>query len=255
MRNTKKTILHAGGALLFALPVSVTAHEIGEHEHEHVEGGYKAKAGFVSSDDITAKLWDPRGKSKELIAKRAAWLAEQYDLKRTPEQRARAAAARKKYADAIVINSLMPASVGIIDNTHADFTKAVKRNRDAGMTLTSGTVYAFPGAIPEGQTPYDVIKNSDVVLREQDVVKVDTTADVREAKKQDKLAVMYNAQGADYVVEDLAKHARMSYEGGIRTVNFVYNANNKLAGAVPSRTWASRIWAALGSRQHMRRAW
>ena len=42
------------------------AHDIG-HEHEHVEGGWNAKAGFVSDTDITAKLWNPRGKSQAEI--------------------------------------------------------------------------------------------------------------------------------------------------------------------------------------------
>ncbi len=219
-------------SLLFFVLFSfnVTAHEIPPYLHEHVEGGWNAKAGFVSDEDIESHLWNPRGKSRKQILERARWVAGQYDLKRTPEQQARAAEMRKKYADAIVINSLMPASVGIIDNTHEDFTRAVKRNRDAGMTLTSGSVYAFPGAIPEGATAYSVIEQSDVVIREQGMIKVDTTADVRRAKKEKNLAVMYNAQGADYVAEDLEYHAEKSYREGIRTINFVYNSNNMLAG-------------------------
>ena len=45
---------------------SAHAHDIG-HEHTHVEGGWNAKAGFVSDTDITARLWNPRGKSREEI--------------------------------------------------------------------------------------------------------------------------------------------------------------------------------------------
>ena len=217
-----------GAALLTAS--TVNAHDISPHVHEHVEGGWNAKAGFVSDVDIESWLWNPRGKSMEEIAIRAAWLAGQYDLKRTPEEQKRADEAREKYSDAVAINSLMPSAVGIIGNTHEHFTKAVKRNRDAGLTLTSGTVYAFPDAIEEGATAYSVIADSDVVLREQGLIKVDTTADIRKAKEAGNLAVMYNAQGADYVADDLEFHAEKSYKEGIRTINFVYNSNNMLAG-------------------------
>ena len=216
-------------ALVLSCSPTIRAHEIG-HEHEHVEGGWNAKAGFVSDTDMTARLYNTRGKSHEEIVKRAMWLAEQYDLKRTPEQIARAAAARGKYADAIAINSILPASVGIIGNTYESFSRGVKRNQDAGMTLPSATVYAFPAAIPEGTTTYDVIAASDEVLRDQGMVKVNVTNDIRKAKAEGKIAIMYNTQGADYVADDLKFHADKSYEHGIRTMNFTYNNNNALAG-------------------------
>ncbi|MEM9061516.1 MAG: membrane dipeptidase [Pseudomonadota bacterium] len=215
--------------IAIAVPAAAFAHEI-EHGHEHVAGGWNAEAGFVSDEDVTSKLWNPRGKSMDEIRQRASWLAEQYDLTRTPEQQVRVDEIRARYADAIAINSLMPSAVGIIDNTAEDFSKALNRNRDAGLTLASGSAYGFPKAIPEGMTPYDVIEASDVVLSEQGVRKVDTVSDIRDAKEQGKLAFMYNAQGADYVVDDLEGHAERSYESGIRAMNFVYNANNALAG-------------------------
>ncbi|QFU75551.1 hypothetical protein EY643_07740 [Halioglobus maricola] len=215
--------------LTFLASFSVGAHEIG-HEHEHVEGGWNAKAGFVSESDMTARLYNTRGKSEQEIIERAMWLADQYDLKRTPEQIERAAKARGKYADAIAINSILPASVGIIGNTYESFSRGVKRNLAAGMTLASATVYAFPAAIPEGKTAYDVISASDEVLRDQNMVKVDTTGDIRKAKANNQMAIMYNTQGADYVAADTVHHARMSYEHGIRTMNFTYNNNNMLAG-------------------------
>jgi microsomal dipeptidase-like Zn-dependent dipeptidase len=216
-------------ALVLFRTSTLVAHEIG-HEHEHVEGGWDAKAGFVSDNDMTARLYNTRGKSQEEIVKRAMWLAEQYDLKRTPAQIARAAQAREKYADAIAINSILPASVGIIGNTYESFSRGVKRNKDAGITLASATVYAFPAAIPEDKTAYDIIDASDDVLRDQGALKVGTAADIREAKASGKLAMMYNTQGADYVADDLKYHARKSYEHGIRTMNFTYNNNNELAG-------------------------
>jgi len=209
--------------------ISANAHEIGQ-EHEHVEGGWNAKAGFVSDTDHTAKLFNTRGKSEEIIMKRARWLANQYDAKRTPKQQARAALAHEKYQNAIAINSLLPSSVGIVGNTYESFTKGVTRNIDAGMTLASGTVYAFPAAIPEGKTVYDVVNDSDEVIRDLGLIKVETVADIRRAKESGTMGVMYNAQAADYVAEDPEHHAEKSYEAGIRTINFVYNNNNVLSG-------------------------
>jgi microsomal dipeptidase-like Zn-dependent dipeptidase len=98
------------------------------------------------------------------------------------------------------------------------------------MTLASATVYAFPAAIPEGTTTYDVIAASDEVLRDHGMVKVNVTNDIRKAKAEGKIAIMYNTQGADYVADDLKFHADKSYEHGIRTMNFTYNNNNALAG-------------------------
>lgn len=40
-------------------------HEI-DHDHEHVEGGWNAEAGFVSDVDIEARLWNPRGVARVL---------------------------------------------------------------------------------------------------------------------------------------------------------------------------------------------
>ena len=216
-------------SVFFVGSLSASAHDIGL-EHEHIEDGWNARAGFVSDTDITARLYNTRGKSDDLIVERAIWLAEQYDLKRTPAQVQRAARARDKYEDAIVINSMLPTSVGLVGNDYESFTRGVRRNKDAGMTLASATVYAFPGAIPEGKSAYDVVAASDKVVRDQGLVKVDTTLDVRKAKASEKMAVMYNTQGADYVTNDLAHHARQSYSSGIRTMNLTYNNNNTLSG-------------------------
>lgn len=114
-------------------------------------------------------------------------------------------------------------------NTHESFTKAVKRNQDAGLTLASATLYAFPGSAGE-QSVYQVAKASDKVVMEQKMIKVDTTADIRKAKETGNMAVMYNTQGADFVIDDTKKHAHKAYQHGIRTMNFTYNNNNALAG-------------------------
>lgn len=217
------------------LSASVLAHgdHAADHHHDYNitnEGdGYMSEAGWVSNVDIEANLWNPRGKSDEQLAKRAKWLAEQYNLARTPEQKARAAEAKAKFKDAIVINSIMPSSVGVVGQTEKHFASGLKRNKDAGMTLTSATIFAFPDKKSE-MTVYDVADASEKVIKQGNYVKVDTAADIYRAKKEGNLAVMFNTQGADYVVGDLQYHAAKSYGQGIRTMGFVYNLDNELAG-------------------------
>ena len=74
-------------AITLGLGVSISAHDIG-HEHEHVEGGWNAEAGFVSDADLEARLWNPRGKSQDVIDERAEYLAQFFDAGRTAEERA-----------------------------------------------------------------------------------------------------------------------------------------------------------------------
>ena len=75
----------------------VVAHEIG-HEHEHVEGGWNAEAGFVSDVDIEARLWNPRGKTQEEIDARAEYLVQFFDAGRTAEERAADDEIKERYA-------------------------------------------------------------------------------------------------------------------------------------------------------------
>ena len=67
---------------------------------------YEVDGFVISNDDVEAYLWNPRGKTDEQIADRAQFLTDAYEVKRTDAQLARAAEAREKYSDAIVINSL-----------------------------------------------------------------------------------------------------------------------------------------------------
>ena len=55
----RRSVLAGLAAISFS--AYALAHDIG-HEHEHVKGGWNARAGFVSDTDIEAKLWSPRGK-------------------------------------------------------------------------------------------------------------------------------------------------------------------------------------------------
>jgi membrane dipeptidase len=205
---------------------TAVAHDIG-HEHRHYESGWEAKAGFVSDTDIEAKLWNPRGKSQEEIDERAAYIAQFFDAGRTTEERATDKEIRARYKDAIVINSLMPSGVGIQGVKEDKFAEAVNKNRDTGISLMSTTVWAFEGVNDES---FQItIDKTDAESKRLGLVKVDSVEEIRKAKKDDKMAIMYNSQGADYVIEDLGK-VKWSRDNGIMAMNFTYNNDNALAG-------------------------
>lgn len=212
--------------LSLLLSGSVAAHEIG-HQHEHVEGGWKARAGFVSDVDVRARLWNPRGKSPEEIESRAAYVEAFVDQGRTEKERESDAGIRGRYADAVVINALMPSGIGIQGVGRADFERAVNRNRDAGVSLLSVSTWAFPGV--NDVSFEDTLAKTTAAADELDVVRATSVADVRRAKTAGKMAMIYNTQGADYTIDDLDR-VDWSRDQGILVMNFTYNNDNALAG-------------------------
>ncbi len=73
------------------------------------------------------------------------------------------------------------------------------------------------------------IDKTDAESKKQGLVKVSSVDEIRKAKKEEKMAIMYNSQGADYVIEDLDK-VNWSRDNGIMVMNFTYNNDNALAG-------------------------
>lgn len=213
------------------LPDSAVETESAEGVHQgysETAPQYQVNGFVISNDDGTAYLWNPRGKTGEQIAARAEFLTNAYDVNRTESQRQRAALAREKYADAIVINSVLPASAGIVGNDAEDFRRGLKRNIDAGMTLVSASVYAVPG---EGDAfnVLGVIDASVPVVEELGLVLASNVDDIRQAKADGKMAVIFNAQGADFVIGDTGLLAKAKAKG-MHVANFVYNNDNALAG-------------------------
>ena len=188
---------------------------------------YEVDGVVVSNVDVRAKLWNPRGKSEEQITARVEYLASVYDVVRTEAQQQRAAEAREKYGEYIVINAMLPASVGIGGFTAENFERAVRRNRDAGITMVTGTVYAFPA---DGETTIlERIAASTEVVRGLGLEIGDRTEAIRRANAEGTMVVMFNSQGADYFIEEpeLLEQVR---ELGLQSSNFVYNSDNALAG-------------------------
>lgn len=188
---------------------------------------YEVDGKIISNVDITAKLWNPRGKSKEEVDKRAEYVAQFFDKGRTDQDRETDKEIRTRYPSAIVINSLMPSGIGIQGVKEDKFAEAVNKNRDAGISLMSTSVWAFEGVNDES---FQItIDKTDAASKTLDLVKISSTNEIRQAKKNGKMAIMYNSQGADYVIEDLDK-VDWSKDNGIMVMNFTYNNDNALAG-------------------------
>ena len=212
-------------ALVIAGAVAM-AHDIG-HEHEHVEGGWNAEAGFVSDVDPEARLWNSRGKSQAEIDARAAYLAKFFDLGRTAEQRAADDEIKARYADAIVINSLMPSGIGIQGVSEKEFKIAADHNHDNQITMMSISAYGFPGV--HDVSFEDTLDRTDAAIGKLGLVVVNSAKDIRRAKTEGKLAVVYNAQGADFAIDDMDQ-VGWAKSRGIKIINFTYNNDNALAG-------------------------
>jgi membrane dipeptidase len=208
---------------------------------EKIHQGYSETAplyrvdGFViSNDNIEAYLWNPRGKTEEQIAQRAKFISEAYEVTRTPEQQ-RAVEAREKYADAIAIDSLFAGAVGIIGTTPEDFRAGMIRSRDAGLTAVSATVWAFPGD-GEDTTVLERIDASMKIVQELGLVNAMSVDDILQAKKDGKMAVIWNVQGSDFVVNDMSMVTTVAAKG-LKIANFVYNNDNALAGGGASQEY------------------
>jgi len=188
---------------------------------------YEVDGWVISNVDLGANLWNPRGKSKQQVRERAQFLADSYDLKRSPEQQKRALQAKEKYKDAIAINSIMIGAVGIVGTENVHLKNGLKRNQDNGITAVSVTAFAFPG---DGKTSIlERLKASHPAIDELDMILVKSVDDIYRAKKEKKLAVIFNSQGADYAIDDLSMMAKVKKQG-LLISGFTYNNDSALAG-------------------------
>lgn len=187
---------------------------------------YEVDGHLISNVDTGAFLWNPRGKSEDQLKARAQFLTDAADT-RTAEQKKADIPYMEKYKDAIVINSLMPTSVGIIGNTVESFSAAVERNKNAGVTHFSSSV----GAFHTKDVMYGFINDTDPVLEKLNVEKVSSTEAIREAKKEGRMTMMYNSQGFDYELDNLDYVPELR-EKGVMIMNFVYNTENHFATGI-----------------------
>ncbi|GAB7219954.1 dipeptidase [Vibrio comitans] len=213
-------------ASLLLSSTSVLAHDIG-HEHEHIEGGWNAKAGFVSDIDVQSKLWNPRGKTQEEILERAEYLNLMYNSPRTPEQEAKDNAFRNRFSDAIYVNTILPAALGVKGFSKHHIVEGLQRNVNAGVTFTSLSTYNYPSS--QITTETDTFNNTSAVASELGLKKVHTVKEVRHNHAKGITSYSLNTQGADFAIADMSlvgKYSKM----GVKQMNFVYNSDNALAG-------------------------
>lgn len=187
---------------------------------------YEVNGNVISNVDTSAFLWNPRGKSEEDLKARAQFLADAADT-RTPEDIAADAPLMEKYKDAVVINSLMPTSVGILGNTVETFTDGVERNRRAGVTHVSASIVAFWSV----NDMHRYMDNTDPVVDALGLKKVETTDEIRQANAEDRMTFMYNSQGFDQDFSDLDEVPRLRRRN-VMIMNFVYNTENQLATGI-----------------------
>lgn len=221
------------------LLIAIFAFSCGEQKEEVHQGysdtadQYEVDGVVVSNVDINAKLWNPRGKTEEQHAERAEFLIDAYNLKRTDEQKATALKYKEKYKDAIYINSLMIGGIGVVGTEEEHFAKGLKRNFDAGATVVSVTIYAYPsdGTIP----PLERMKVSKKIAEDLGYTVATDVKTIRKAKEEGRMVVVFNTQGADYAIEDLNLMGEAkSY--GLGVSNFTYNNDNALAGGGDKQT-------------------
>ena len=58
--------------------------------YSEIASEYEIIGRVISNVDVTAPLWNPRGKSKQQIRQRAQFFTDAFEVKRTPEQQGRA---------------------------------------------------------------------------------------------------------------------------------------------------------------------
>jgi len=221
----KITKLTLASSLMFSM--SLYAAEEIHKGYSDTAAQYEVNGNVVSNVDIEANLWNPRGKSKEQVNARVKFLVTKLDMTISKEDQAKAAELRKRYGDAIFINTLLPASVGMAQNKPEHFEKGLKRNFDAGVTLVSATAVAFPGS----QTmPLDkAMAASTELAHKHGYPLIKTTQDIRDLKAKGKMGIMFNAQSSDFVIDDMSKTA-WAYKQGMKFMNFTYNNKNALSG-------------------------
>ncbi|USD43244.1 membrane dipeptidase [Vibrio sp. SCSIO 43135] len=223
MQTRKVTTLALATAFFSSYSFS---HDIG-HDHIHVEGGWTAKAGFVSDTDFQAPLWNARGKSEQEIKARAAYLATIYDAPRSPSETQKDALFREKFGDAIFINSVLPAAVGVTGFPKHLVKQGYKRNQEAGVSVASVSLYNYPSSQIK-DIDYS-LEQTKIAVQESGARQAHTTLDIRNAKADGKMSVIFNVQGSDFLIDDLSQMPQYAREG-IKVMNFTYNADNALAG-------------------------
>ncbi len=157
---------------------------------------------------------------------------------RTDDERAADASVRARFADAIVIDLLVPGTPeGYVEGTIADYETLVGYSRNTGFDLVS-----YTAAVDDTFEPLQILHWIAKALkywgaRPDEYRVIDTAQDIRQAKEDGVFAVMINFQGSNALGGRLDM-VEVYYRLGVRAMNFAYNVRNFMAdggGVTPER--------------------
>jgi membrane dipeptidase len=149
---------------------------------------------------------------------------------RTPEESANDAEVKKRYRDALVLDSLFVGAPGFPAGfSDKQYEEAVQHSIDNQFNVISATISNGP---PE-DTPETVMERMEDVNqywkeRSDRYVQVRNIDDIETARQQGKLAVLHNFQSMMPLGEDLS-NVQKYYDLGLRTLNFTYNIDTPYA--------------------------
>ena len=133
------------------------------------------------------------------------------------------------FEDALVWDMTLPWSVGYTDE---DIT--LPRFKDAGIDVISLTVNDFPGSLAGTMRQIAAVTRH---LRERSgsMVLVKSVADIRQTKKEGKLALAFNLQETN-PLEGEVDFVRTYYDLGVRHMLMAYNQKNRVGDGCAERT-------------------
>lgn len=154
---------------------------------------------------------------------------------RTPEERLADLEVKARYADAIVVDSLV---VGGMDRslkgfpagfTIEQFDELMTDTKDAGFdlfstTISNGTDKSVEEVYARSEFMPDYLEET------YDYRQVMTVKDVRKNKALGKISFVQNFQALDHLGEDLSHIPRFA-EDGVKVMSFSYNISNQYTGS------------------------
>jgi microsomal dipeptidase-like Zn-dependent dipeptidase len=157
---------------------------------------------------------------------------------RTADEREADKAVMARYADAMVIDALIPGTPnGYVGGPVSGYEEMVSRSKDHGFTAVS-----YTAAVDDTYEPLQIVRWIGAALKyyksKPDIyLLVDTVDDLRRAKEEGKFGVMLNFQGSNALGSRL-EMVDAYYAMGVRQMNFAYNVRNFMAdggGVDPDR--------------------
>jgi|APSaa5957512535_1039671.scaffolds.fasta_scaffold05322_5 membrane dipeptidase len=169
--------------------------------------------------------------TEQEIAERVEYLVKISDP-RTDEERAKDVVYREKYGDAIIIDSVVIGTQGVVGHTFDDVANLASHYKEGaytafGTTTTNGD---------EGAAPvFERLDNFRIWIEEnnEEYQIISSVNDLHDVKKNGKAGFIINSQSSDMLDGELV-NVQKFYDAGIRQLNFAYNVDNMWAAGMNS---------------------